>query len=73
MHQGGDEYDRLYSSLQGLRSELQQLAANDNMLAIDGRQYKVVVRVCSDLKAIRELLGIERLELSGPDHVQVHA
>lgn len=71
MHQGGDDYDRLYSSLRELRAELQQLAESDNMLNVDGQSYKIEVRVCSDLKAIRELIGMERLELSGPEHVQV--
>lgn len=70
LHEGNDSYDRLYTGLERLRNELQQLAEANSTLLVDGKPYLIRVVVCSDLKATRELLGIERLELSGPEHVQ---
>lgn len=71
LHEGGDDYGRLYSGLESLRCELQQLKDNNHILCVDGAPYKVELYMCSDLKATREMIGMEQIERCGAEHVQV--
>lgn len=71
LYEGTDSHRRLFHTCTALRREILMLAGAHNIIEVDRRLYKVKIYVASDLKALRELTGVERFARCGPVELQV--